>query len=369
MTLPAASDAPPPMTLPAASDAPSAAFPCERCGMVLFPKNLVCPNCGALVHSRRLNELAAQAQLAKAEGNLIRAAMLWKDCLPLLPPDSAQYRDISRRVGEVTSYLGPVPTAADGGPPPAQQNDSLPLALAKTLGSMFLSFLVYAWLFSERNGLDFAVKFSVGLLLLILVHELGHSFAMRYYGLSASPPFFIPFLGAAVRFRDLPRNVLEEAVVGIAGPVAGTVASALVYAAAQQTDSALLFRLAEFGFLLNLLNMLPFPPLDGGRVAAAVSPWFWMPGLLALLGWIGRDYARYGQVNPVLILMLLMGAPRVYAVLKDRNHRRGDYYRIGRPASAAMGAAYVILTVTLALLFYACELECRRRFGRGFFLS
>jgi hypothetical protein len=73
------------------------------------------------------------------------------------------------------------------------------------------------------------LHFAVGFVVLMLVHELGHSIAMRYFRLSASPPIFIPFLGAVINLRQTPRNALEEAIVGIGGPVTGTIAAGVTY--------------------------------------------------------------------------------------------------------------------------------------------
>ncbi|MEO6434477.1 MAG: site-2 protease family protein, partial [Tepidisphaeraceae bacterium] len=257
-------------------------FPCPRCGNMLVYGQLACTRCGALVYSDELTRLAAEAQREESGGNVIRAALLWRQALTLLPPDSSQHHEVSQRVGMLTSHFaqnamtrgaggdgklerGPA-GPAEAGPAArvVRPNDPWRVAVAKTAGSMLLSIIVYAWMFSGRQGWSFGIQFATGFVLLILVHELGHSLAMRYFGLSASPPIFIPFLGAVINLRQMPRNALEEAIVGIGGPVTGTLAAGVTYLIYLQTGSGLLLRLAEFGFLLNLFNMLPVPPLDGG---------------------------------------------------------------------------------------------------------
>jgi Zn-dependent protease len=230
---------------------------------------------------------------------------------------------------------------------------------------MLISIVVYMMLFSGRNGLFYGLQFATGFVLLMLVHELGHSTAMRYFRLSASPPIFIPFLGAVINLRQMPRNALEEAIVGIGGPVTGTIAAGITYLIYLKTGSELFLRLSQFGFLLNLFNMLPVPPLDGGRVTAAVSPWVWIPGLLVVVAWVVRDFLT-GRFNPILILLLLMAWPRVYKVLTTR-HSIEPYYQIGWRAKWAMGVAYVVLGVTLVVMFALCQFEAMRRFGPGWF--
>ena len=348
-------------------------FPCERCGMSLFPGSLVCPNCGALVYANALNDIASRAQREEASGNALSAAMIWREALNLLPPASQQYQSIAQRIGMLTSRFAagitasatapPQATPAEAvTPPPLPRNDPWPLALAKTLGSMLVSIVVYTMLFSRDHGMAWGIQFATGFVILMLIHELGHSIATRYFRLSASPPIFIPFLGAVINLRQMPRNALEEAVVGIGGPVTGTIAAGVTYLIYLKTGSDLFLRLAQFGFLLNLFNMLPVPPLDGGRVTAAVNPWVWITGLLGVVGLLVRDFLRYGQINPLLILLLLMAWPRVFRVLRG-SRKQDPYFQIGRAAKWGMGVAYVVLGVTLYVMFELCKLEAFRRFG------
>ncbi|MEA2734410.1 MAG: hypothetical protein QOE14_861, partial [Humisphaera sp.] len=70
--------------------------------MVLFQGNLTCPNCGALVYAQQLTDLARDAQ-REEQTNPIRAAMIWQQALPLLPPESKQYQTIAQRIGMLTS--------------------------------------------------------------------------------------------------------------------------------------------------------------------------------------------------------------------------------------------------------------------------
>ena len=244
------------------------------------------------------------------------------------------------------------------------RNDPLGVALFKTIGSMLISIVVYAVMFhSPARGQWFGVLFAVGFVLLILVHELGHSIALRYFGLSASPPIFIPFLGAFIAFRQFPRNALEESIVGIAGPVLGTLGAAVTYAIYLQTNNVLLLRLAEFGFFLNLINLLPVPPLDGGRVAAAVSPMIWMLGLLALVAWIIYMYIVERQISFFMILLLIIAWPRVKAALAGAF--RGPYFQIPLIAKWAMGTAYVLLGAFLFVMLIISRYYANQLMGPG----
>jgi Zn-dependent protease len=310
---------------------------CQQCGRELPPGALRCPACGEFAHRAALEQLSAEA-LAAEQTDPMRAAIAWNETLRLIPQDVPQFRQIQERIAMLTQ-------AAGARPAPVRRDDPWPLAVAKTVGSMVISIIVYSSMFGS------GWQFATGFVLLILVHELGHVAAMRWYGLSASPPIFIPFVGALINLRQSPKNAMEEAVVGIAGPIAGTAASLACFAWwLGHQDQGMYLLLAHFGFLLNLFNMLPVPPLDGGRVTAAVSPWIWMPGLLVVVAWILYDLIHGRGVQWMLVILLAYAWPRVSATLKGRQ-RFLPYYQIGRVAPVVIGAAYLVLGLGLIVLF------------------
>jgi Zn-dependent protease len=126
---------------------------------------------------------------------------------------------------------------------------------------IFLSFGGYA--------LIWGWKFALGFILLILVHESGHYFEARRQGLKPSLPRFIPFLGAYVTIKDAPNDPWRNALISIAGPAIGGVGAVACWAAGAAIDSRMLYALAYSGFLLNLFNLIPFVPLDGGFIVGA----------------------------------------------------------------------------------------------------
>jgi Zn-dependent protease len=146
--------------------------------------------------------------------------------------------------------------------------------LLLTMGSMF----VMVWFEAVRYGWIF----GVGFVLLILVHELGHGFAMKKAGVQGGYPVFIPFFGAMIAMKGQPRTPLVEAEIALAGPIAGTVASVACAAMWLATHGRLWLALAHVGFFLNLFNMTPLPPLDGGRVARLFSRQAWILGAVII---------------------------------------------------------------------------------------
>jgi Zn-dependent protease len=200
----------------------------------------------------------------------------------------------------------------------------------KTLLTMFISVAAYA--------LFFGWKFAVGFVLLLFIHEMGHVVVLRLQGVKASAPMFIPFLGAFVTVKQPQRSVAAEATSALAGPAAGLLASGVVLFAADASNSAFLRALAYSGFLLNLFNLLPALPLDGGRVAGALHPAIWFAGIA------GAVVLIFYFHSPVLIFVLILGIFEV--VSRWRARRTGGsraYFAIPRETRWAIGGAYALV--------------------------
>jgi Zn-dependent protease len=329
---------------------------CETCGYPLSNGQLICPNCRSLVFRRRLEQLAFEASQLEFN-DPTAAALRWRQALELLPPDAPQYQQIQYRVAALDAGwrpghpVQPTPAGRAAYPAGVRPPDPLPLAVAKTLGSMLLAAAVY-YAFLFHNWV-----IALGFVVLMLVHEMGHVIAMWYFGLSASPPIFIPFIGALINMRQSPPNALVESIVGMGGPFLGTIGAFACYAAAMAVHNPVLhFELlasAQLAFMLNLFNLLPVPPLDGGRITAAVSPWLWIPGLVGLVAlMIVQSLSPGGGFGLfVLIMVLLYALPRIRMTLR-RQGMDTPYYRVSRAASWAMGALYFGLGAGLSYMFF-----------------
>jgi Zn-dependent protease len=183
------------------------------------------------------------------------------------------------------------------------------LKYATAVLSMFVSVGAYT--------LYWGLPFAAGFVLLLFIHEMGHVIQLRREGIRASAPFFIPFLGAVIGMKEMPKHALAEARVGLAGPVLGTAGALAALAIGVLTDSDLFRALAYTGFFLNLFNLLPVSPLDGGRAAAAISPWLWLIGMLALVGFLFLHFNAF-----LLIIVLIGGTESVSRLLHMRRERR-----------------------------------------------
>jgi Zn-dependent protease len=134
--------------------------------------------------------------------------------------------------------------------------------LLLSFGTLVIS--IFAW------AQMFGFWFATGFVLLILVHEMGHVIAIRAYGLKASVPIFVPFLGAFVALKEMPPNSKAAGVIALAGPALGTVGALVCYGIGVSTRAPIWYALASTAFFINLFNLIPIYPLDGGRVAAAL---------------------------------------------------------------------------------------------------
>ena len=172
-----------------------------------------------------------------------------------------------------------------------------------------LSMLFMIWIY----GMMFGWKFAAGFVFLIFVHEMGHVIAAKWLGMPVSAPLFIPFIGAAIFMKQNPRDAWTEALIGYGGPLAGCIGSWICWYLAIQLELPWVMAVASTSFLINLFNMIPVPPLDGGRICAAVSPWFWIIGLV-LLG-LSVIYFHAWNSIVIIILVLVVAFPRIKETL------------------------------------------------------
>ena len=186
--------------------------------------------------------------------------------------------------------------------------------------------------------------FAAGFVVLLLIHEVGHVIQLRREGIQASAPMFIPFLGAFVAAKSLGDDAGAEARVGLAGPVLGTIGCLIPLAIWQATGNEYWQALAFVGFFLNLFNLLPVLPLDGGRAMAALSPWVWG------LGYVGLVALTFAFPNPVMVLILLLGGMETYRRFKARNTPEAmAFHDIPRSTRIGVAVVYLGLAALLAL--------------------
>jgi Zn-dependent protease len=292
---------------------------CGQCGTEMSPNLLSCPGCGRLVHAEQLKALASGAETSEQSGDLVAALTAWRQALELLPAGTRQQQLIAARI-EALTHKAPMTSTATPPSTAAQKRRAgglagigalgllvwkfkfiavflltkakfllLGLTKASTFLSMFLSLGVY-WT-------AYGWKFALGLVVSIYIHEMGHVAALRRFGFRATAPMFIPGLGAVIRLQQHPVNPVENARIGLAGPIWGLGAALVALGVYLLTQWPSWLAIARVGAWINLFNLIPFWQLDGGRgfsslsrqqrwlaVAAIAAAWFLTEeGLLLLL--------------------------------------------------------------------------------------
>ena len=181
--------------------------------------------------------------------------------------------------------------------------------LLLSFGSMFLSIWFYA--------LIFGWKFGVVFVLLILVHEMGHFLTFRNFGTPVSLPLFVPGLGAFVS-SPMTADPARNAIAALMGPVFGVAAAAVCWAYGIATGQPFWIAAAYVGFFLNLFNLIPAFPFDGGRVAGAIDGRIWLVGVALLVAWVVvfRHFTAFTLL--ILIFVLVSSVPRGIAAWRGQ---------------------------------------------------
>ncbi|MGI8711843.1 MAG: site-2 protease family protein [Solirubrobacteraceae bacterium] len=212
------------------------------------------------------------------------------------------------------------------------------IKLLATAGTMLVSIVAYATIWG--------FWFAVGFVLLLLVHEMGHVIALRREGIKASAPMFIPFMGALITARSLGDDALAEARTGLAGPILGSIGAAVCLVVWQITGHDYWRALAFTGFFLNLFNLLPVVPLDGGRAMAAMAPWMWF------VGFAGMIALAVIFPNPIILIIVVFAAFETWRRWKQRRAGGAEqerYYSVSPRNRALVAIVYLALIALLVV--------------------
>jgi Zn-dependent protease len=210
------------------------------------------------------------------------------------------------------------------------------LKFGKFAGTI-ISMFVMIWVYASQFGWWYAG----GFVLLIAVHESGHVLAARGAGLKVSMPIFIPFVGAFISMKQQPTNARTEAIIASGGPVLGSIGAFACLALGIAFKSNLFLALAYTGCLLNLFNLVPVHPLDGGRIVTAISPLMWIIGIPVLI------FIAIKFPNPIVILFVILGAFQAYRLWKSPNK---EYFAVSRSTRITFATLYFGLMIVLGLV-------------------
>jgi Zn-dependent protease len=281
---------------------PHGVVACPECGTEVAASLLACPACGWLRHSLDLKQLAELAEKHERNGAFTEALVAWRSALDLLPPHSRQHAVVAERIAE----LGRQGTSKPPEPKPPWARRAgilgaialflwkfkVVIAFLLTKGKLLLlGFTKAGTLFSMLLSIGvywriYGWKWAVGVVASIYIHEMGHVAMLRRFGIAATAPMFIPGVGAFIRARFYPNDVVAEARVGLAGPMWGMGAAIVCWLVYVVTDLPAWGALAEVGAYINLFNLIPVWQLDGAHGFQALTrPHRWVVAAAFALAW------------------------------------------------------------------------------------
>lgn len=200
----------------------------------------------------------------------------------------------------------------------------------------FGSIIASVWLYALFWGWKFGIVFVA----LLAVHELGHYLTFRNFGIPASLPLFIPGLGAFVS-SPMSKDPARNAIAAIMGPVFGVLASAVCWGYGLATGEPFWIAAAYVGFFLNLFNLIPAYPLDGGRVAGAIDARLWLIGVAIIVAWVvvARQFSAFFVI--ILLFVVVSSIPRAIAAF--RGQVDPTMQLVAGPQRAILAIAYFAL--------------------------
>ncbi|MDP4147513.1 MAG: site-2 protease family protein [Bacillota bacterium] len=210
-----------------------------------------------------------------------------------------------------------------------------------TSGSMLLMILIYAKLYGW--------PFGIGFVILLFFHEMGHYITAKRLKLDVSGPVFIPFLGAFINMKEQPNDAVIESKIALGGPVLGSIASLTCVLLYWGTNKDFYLALAYSGFIINLFNLIPVHPLDGGRIVSSISTKIWLIGIPVMLLVLIKYF------NPFLLIFLVLGAVQAFHQWKSPDV---EYYSVKPSTRIIFGISYFGLLALLAVgLIYIHNLQ------------
>lgn len=214
---------------------------------------------------------------------------------------------------------------------------------AGTFLSMAVTIVLYAQIYSWL--------FAVGFVAVIFVHEMGHYVTSKKLGLDVSAPTFIPFLGAFIKMKSMPKSVREEAISAIGGPAAGALITLVCLGLYFLTSTPYWAGLAYISALINLFNLLPFGFLDGGRISKAISPFIWVIGLVLAIILIWKLHAY------ILLLIVFFGIIEIVSMIRNKSETT-QYLSVEPSFRLKIGIYYLLLLALLTvLMMYSLDIS------------
>ena len=193
-----------------------------------------------------------------------------------------------------------------------------------------------------------SVQVAVGVIALLFVHEMGHFIAARTKRVPVSMPQFSPF-GAYVQTGGS-ASVADEAYIKLAGPLVGGLAAVVAMAGGFLIGSDLMIQAGTIGVFLNLFNLIPLDPLDGGGIAQVFGRWTVIPGVLAFV-YFFIVAGMGGSANLLFAAFIAWQAYQAYQARTIQWQTQASYFRSNASVKSAVLLAYLLVAGSLAWVF------------------
>ncbi|MGI8907640.1 MAG: site-2 protease family protein [Candidatus Sumerlaeaceae bacterium] len=330
---------------------------CPACEVEHDEGTLVCSRCGTLIWRDRLAELFRESRDAEAAREYEGSLKALAECATLLPPDTRQHAQIQSEIQRVGHLYSTQPRELNQASLVSPEIDGLQNAsggnfmrgAARSMGrgltrpSTLISLAIWTACFSLLMGWQKALVFG----LFIYVHEMGHLLAIQYYGYRFAWPVFVPFLGAFVLQGKHSEDRRQNIIIAAAGPLAGSIASGLVYIGVQLFPGSpqWLIEVTNLNLIINFVNLLPIWVLDGARIANQLTRRQLVAAAIALAVLAAANF------NGFAFLMAagwVVGTVAIWNTFALRHSRATTSQKIAGP--------YAMVILLLLVLAYTCKL-------------
>lgn len=190
---------------------------------------------------------------------------------------------------------------------------------------------------------------AVGFLVMIFIHEMGHYLAAKQLGMPVSAPIFTP-MGAVILMPTLPKSSKEEAYIAMAGPILGTVGALAGFILGLVLGVKDLIQVSQLAFMLNLFNLIPLAPMDGGRISMVINRHLWMLGA-PLLAWVVYS-SGFSSMTVLVAVMIAFQAYQDVSMRKQLAQVNPQYFQPDLKVRAAYIAAYLGLGAFLVWAYF-----------------
>jgi Zn-dependent protease len=199
----------------------------------------------------------------------------------------------------------------------------------------------YAYLFSWQ--------FALVIVAAVFVHEYGHLSAMKYFKMKTKGIYMIPFVGGAAVAKEGFPSRRAEAIIAIAGPLVGALSAVvcgLIYLA---SDNVFFAAIASWVAFINLFNLLPIVPLDGGKILGSITfsikNWLGLGGMV--VGMLLAAVMAFVVGSSIFVIITIIGTIELLVEWKGARERSATLPIMSARGVVLTFMAYVGLAVFL----------------------